>query len=275
VSPAAARAFTADELRGRAEALRALHTDPAILVLVNVWDAASARTVASVPGCHAIATASWAIAAARGLADGEAIGREGMLEAVGCVARAVDLPVTADLEGGYGETPDDVAETIDRAIAAGAVGCNLEDGVRDGELLRDAEEAAARIAAARAAADAAGVPIVINARTDVYLRGADDPEAAILRGQAYARAGADCIFVPGVIERDVIKALVDGIDAPVSVLARQGAPSVRELQELGVARVSFGPGPMGAALAALARVASDLLAGGVPAGELNYRPPAA
>jgi 2-methylisocitrate lyase-like PEP mutase family enzyme len=258
----------------RADELRRLHRDPAILVLVNVWDAASARTVASVPGCRAIATASWAIAAAHGLADGEAIGREGMLEAVACVAGAVDLPVTADLEGGYGDTPDDVAETIGRAIAAGAVGCNLEDGVRDGELLRDAQDAAARIAAARARADADGVPIVINARTDVYLRGADDPEAAILRGQAYARAGADCIFVPGVTDAATIKALVDGIDAPVSILARPGAPSVSELQELGVARVSFGPGPMGVALAALARTASDLMAGGVPADELSYRPPA-
>jgi 2-methylisocitrate lyase-like PEP mutase family enzyme len=266
---------TIEELRSRAEALRALHADPAILVLVNVWDAASARTVASVPGCRAIATASWAIAAAHGLADGEAIGREGMLEAVGCVARAVDLPVTADLEGGYGATPADVGETIRRAIAAGAVGCNLEDGVRDGQLLRDAEDAAQRIAAARAAADEAGVPLVINARTDVYLRGADDPEAAILRGQAYARAGADCIFVPGVTDRETIRALVDGIEAPVSVLARPGAPSVSELQELGVARVSFGPGPMGVALAALAKTASDLLAGGVPADELSYRPPAA
>jgi 2-methylisocitrate lyase-like PEP mutase family enzyme len=145
----------------------------------------------------------------------------------------------------------------------------------DGTQLRDAEEAAARVAGARARADAEGVPIVINARTDVYLRGADDPEAAILRGQAYARAGADCVFVPGVTDRDTIRALVEGIDAPVSVLARPGAPSVSELQELGVARVSFGPGPMGAALAALARTASDLLAGGVPADELSYRPPAA
>jgi 2-methylisocitrate lyase-like PEP mutase family enzyme len=267
--------FSAAELRVRAEELRRLHVDPAILVLVNVWDAASARTVASVPGCRAIATASWAIAAAHGLADGEAIGREGMLEAVGAVARAVELPVTADLEGGYGDTPPDVAETIGRAIAAGAVGCNLEDGVRDGELLRDAEDAAARVAAARERADADGVPIVINARTDVYLRGADDPEAAILRGQAYARAGADCIFVPGVVDREVIRTLVAEIDAPVSILARPGAPSVSELQELGVARVSFGPGPMGVALAALARTASDLLGGGVPADDLSYRPPAA
>jgi 2-methylisocitrate lyase-like PEP mutase family enzyme len=264
-----------DDLKARAEELRRLHTDPAILVLVNVWDAASAATVASIPGCRAIATASWAIAAARGLADGEAIGREGMLEAVRVVADAVTLPVTADLEGGYGETPADVGETIERALAAGAVGCNLEDGLRDGAELRDASEAAERIAAARAAADAAGIPVVINARTDVYLRGANDPEAAFLRGQAYARAGADCIFVPGVVDPKTIRELVEGIDAPVSVLARPGAPSVSELQELGVARVSFGPGPMGVALAALARTASDLLGGGVPAGELSYRPPAA
>jgi 2-methylisocitrate lyase-like PEP mutase family enzyme len=259
----------------RAEELRRLHADPAILVLVNVWDVASARTVAAVPGCRAIATASWAIAAAHGLPDGEAIGRERMIELVGEIAGAVDLPVTADLEGGYGRTPGDVGETVARAIAAGAVGCNLEDGVQDGALLRDAEDAAARVAAARERADREGVPIVINARTDVYLRGADDPEAAILRGQAYALAGADCIFVPGVLDPATIADLVAGIDAPVSVLARPGAPSVSELQELGVARVSFGPGPMGAALAALARTASDLMEGGVPADELGYRPPAA
>jgi 2-methylisocitrate lyase-like PEP mutase family enzyme len=259
----------------RAEQLRRLHRDPAILVLVNVWDVASARTVASVPGCRAIATASWAIAAAHGFPDGEVIGRDRMIELVGEVARAVDLPVTADLEGGYGETAPDVGETIARAIAAGAVGCNLEDGVPNGALLRDAQDAAERVAAARQRADREGVPIVINARTDVYLRGADDPEAAILRGRAYARAGADCIFVPGVRDRDTIATLVREIDAPVSVLARPGAPSVRELQELGVARVSFGPGPMGAALAALARTATDLLEGGVPAEELSYRPPAA
>jgi 2-methylisocitrate lyase-like PEP mutase family enzyme len=259
----------------RAEELRRLHADPAILVLVNVWDVASARTVAAVPGCRAIATASWAIAAAHGLPDGEAIGRERMIDLVGEIAEAVDLPVTADLEGGYGRTPRDVGETVARAIAAGAVGCNLEDGVQDGALLRDAQDAAARVAAARERADREGVPIVINARTDVYLRGADDPEAAILRGQAYALAGADCIFVPGVRDPATIADLVAGIDAPVSVLARPGAPSVSELQELGVARVSFGPGPMGAALAALARTASDLMEGGVPADELGFRPPAA
>jgi 2-methylisocitrate lyase-like PEP mutase family enzyme len=259
----------------RAEELRRLHADPAILVLVNVWDAASARTVASVPGCRAIATASWAIAAAHGVADGEAIGRDTMLEVVGRIADAVALPVTADLEGGYGTTPADVAETVALAIEAGAVGGNLEDGLQAIRELRDAEESAERVAAARGRAEREGVPFVINARTDEFLRGNHDTEAAILRGQAYARAGADCIFVPGVKDPQIIRELVEGIDAPVSVLAVPGAPSVSELQELGVARVSFGPGPMGVALAALARTASDLLEGGVPGDELAYRPPAA
>jgi 2-methylisocitrate lyase-like PEP mutase family enzyme len=258
----------------RAAELRRLHTDPTILVLVNVWDAASARTVAALPGCRAIATASWAIAAARGLGDGELIGRDAMLDAVRIVAGAVELPVTADLEGGYGATPADVGETVARAIAAGAVGCNLEDSVAGERTLRDAQDAAERVAAARERADTEGVPIVINARTDVFLRGLDDPEAAMLRGQAYIRAGADCVFVPGVKDAEVIRGLVERIGAPVSVLAVPGAPPVRELQELGVARVSFGPGPMGVALAALARTASDLMAGGAPPGELAFRPPA-
>ena len=266
--------MTASDAVARAQELRRLHTDPAILVLVNAWDVASARTVASVPGCRAVATASWAMAAAHGIADGEHIGRDRMLELVAEIAGAVALPVTADLEGGYGTTPVEVGETVARAIAAGAVGCNIEDGVTDGARLRDAHDATERVAAARERADREGVPVVINARTDVYLRGADDPEAAILRGRAYARAGADCIFVPGVTDRETIAALVAGIEAPVSILARPGAPSVAELQALGIARVSFGPGPMGVALAALARVASDLLAGGAPADELSYRPPA-
>src|SRR3954468_1524528 len=158
--PAAADPATLAE---RAQELRRLHTDPAILVLVNVWDAASARTVASVPGCRAIATASWAVAAARGVSAGEAIGRETMLEVVGCIADAVELPVSADLEGGYGRTPADVAETVALAIEAGAVGCNLEDGLQAVRELRDARDAGARVAAARERAEREGVPLVINA----------------------------------------------------------------------------------------------------------------
>lgn len=240
--------------RARADELRRLHLDPAILVIVNVWDAASARTVAALPGCRAIAAASWAST------DAEAVGRAPALAAIEKIAGAVTVPVTADLEGVCGDSAEEVADTVTRAIAAGAVGCNLEDGVPGAAVLRDAQEASARIAAAREAGARAGVPLVINARTDAFLRGTDDLEAAVLRGRAYARAGADCVFVPGAQDAATIRALVEQIDAPVSVLARPGGPSVRELQELGVARVSFGRAPMGVALAALARAASDLLA---------------
>jgi 2-methylisocitrate lyase-like PEP mutase family enzyme len=247
-----------------ADDLRRLHLDPEILVVVNAWDAASARTVAAAPGCRAIATASWAIAAARGLPDGETISREAMLTSVGEIARAVGLPVTADLEGGYG----DVEQTTRLAVAAGAVGANLEDAA-DGAL-RPVEEAAERVAAMRAA-DAS---FVINARTDVYLSGDRDPDEALRRGRAYLEAGADCVFVPGVRDADTIRALVGGMGGPVSILAGPGSPSVRELEELGVARVSFGPGPMGVALAALQRAAARLLAGGAPMDDLAFRPPA-
>ena len=153
--------------REKAQELRRLHEAPEPLVLVNAWDAVSARVVAAAPGCRAIATASWSIAAAHGFPDGEAIPREAMLAAVALVASAVELPVTADLERGYG----DASVTVAGAIEAGAVGCNLEDSTGTGGLW-PAEEHAAVVAAARAAGELADVPIVINARTDVFLRGA-------------------------------------------------------------------------------------------------------
>ncbi len=249
----------------KAEALRALHVAGDPVVLVNAWDAASARTVASAPGCHAIATASWAIAAAHGYSDGEAIPRDMMIAAVGVVARSVDLPVTADLERGY----EDAGETIALAIEAGAVGCNLEDS--DADSLRPTEEHAARVAAARANGEELGVPVVINARTDVYLRpGLANEErltAAIERGEAYMDAGADCIFVPGLRDLDAIEELCSHF--PVSVI---GASPKAELAAAGVSRISYGPGGMGIALAALRREAESLLAGGAPPAELGFRP---
>lgn len=256
--------------RERADELRALHLEPGILVMVNAWDVASARTVAALPGCRAVATASWAIAAAHGVRDGERIDRATMLAAVGRIAAAVPLPVSADLEAGYGAGPQEVGETVALAIEAGAVGCNLEDA-RGGELL-DVEAAARRIDAARAAGDGAGVRVVINARTDAFVHG-HGLDTVIARGRAYREAGADCIFCLGVQDRDDIAVLVREMGAPISVLATPSAPSVRELQELGVARVSFGPGPMGVALAALDRVAADLLRGGAPHPDLAFRPP--
>jgi 2-methylisocitrate lyase-like PEP mutase family enzyme len=255
----------------KAEELRRLHAAPEPLVLVNVWDAASARVVAGAAGCRALATASWAIAAARGLADGEVVSREAMLDAVGVVARATELPVTADLERGYG----DVRMTVEGALEAGAVGCNLEDSDGAGGLW-PAEEHAAVVAAARAAGDAAGIPLVINARTDVYLEdvipSGERLVAALERGAAYLDAGADCVFVPGVRDVTVLEALARDMGGPISVLAGAGGPPLVELARIGVARVSYGPGPLGVAMAALSRAAEALLAGGDPPADLAYRP---
>jgi 2-methylisocitrate lyase-like PEP mutase family enzyme len=259
-------------LAERAGALRRLHHDPELLVLVNAWDAASARAVAAAPGCAAIATASWSIAAARGVADGEVLSRAEMLAAVATVAGAVALPVTADLEAGYGDDAAAVGETVAAAIAAGAVGCNLEDGSGDG--LRPAAEHAARVAAARAAGDAAGVPVVINARTDVFLNAVGEPGervgVALERGRAYLAAGADCVFVPGASDPRQLAALVGGMGGPVSVLAGPDSPSLAELQALGVARASLGPGSLGVAMAALQALAASLLAHGPLPAELDF-----
>jgi 2-methylisocitrate lyase-like PEP mutase family enzyme len=255
----------------KAEELRRLHEAPEPLVLVNAWDAASARVVAGAPGARAIATASWSIAAARGYPDGEAISREEMIEAVRIVANAVELPVTADLERGFG----DARMTLESAIDAGAVGCNLEDSDGEGGLW-PAEEHAAVVAAARAAGDAAGVPIVINARTDVYLTDVVPAEervvAALERGEAYLEAGADCIFVPGLWDLATLERLVDEMGGPVSVFGGAGGPTLAELAKVGVARVSYGPGPLGVAMAALSRAAESLLAGGDPPADLAFRP---
>jgi 2-methylisocitrate lyase-like PEP mutase family enzyme len=260
--------------REKAEALRRLHHDRELLVLVNVWDAATARTVAAAPGCRALATASWSVAAAHGLPDGEAMSRDAMLAAMERIASAVDLPVSADLEAGYGATAADVGETIAQAIEAGAVGCNLEDGARPG--LRPADEHAERVAAARDAGERAGVPFVINARTDVFLAKVGEPEErealALERGRAYAAAGADCIFVPGLVDPVVIERLVAAMGAPISLIATPSGPPLAELERLGVARVSVGPGSMGVAMAALQRAAGTLIARGPAPAELAFRP---
>ncbi len=240
-----------------AELLR-LHTDPALLVLVNVWDVASATVVASQPGCRAIATASHSIAAAFGYPDGEQIPADAMLDMVGRIAAAVEVPVTADLEAGYG----DAAETVRRAIGVGVVGANIED------RMRPLAEAAATVDAVVRAGDAEGLRFVLNARTDAFLIGGDrDPQAvladAVERGRAFLDAGATCVFVPGVTDASAIGQLVEGIGIRrVSVLAGPGAAPLPVLAELGVARVSYGPWSQRLALTALADAAADLLGGG-------------
>jgi 2-methylisocitrate lyase-like PEP mutase family enzyme len=235
-----------------------LHTAPELLVLVNVWDVASASVVAGDPGTRALATASHSIAAALGYPDGERIPVDLMLDMVGRIAAAVDLPVTADLEAGYG----DAGETVRRAIGCGTVGANLEDG------MRPLAEAVAAVRAAVAAGETEGVPLVLNARTDAFLLAGDRDSVDVLadaieRGRAFLDAGAACVFVPGLLDEPTVSALVDGLgERRVSVLAVPGSPPQSRLAELGVARVSFGPWPQRAALSHLAALAADLYAGG-------------
>ncbi len=246
---------------GRARTLLDLHAAPEILVLPNVWDVVSARVVAAVEGVRALATASHSIAAAFGYEDGENIPLDLHLDMVGRIAAAVDLPVSMDLEGGYG----DAGETARRAIAAGAVGGNLEDA------MRPLDDAVAAVEGVLRAGRDAGIDFVLNARTDAMLRlpaGADRGAAlqeAVRRGRAYLEAGAPVVFVPGVVAGQEIAALVEGLGrGRLSVIAVPGAsPSVRELEELGVARVSTGPYTQQVALTALQDAASGLVAGGV------------
>src|SRR5215208_3902441 len=253
---------TRDRPGDRATDLLALHTDPTLLTLVNVWDVASARVVAQTPGTRAIATASHAIAATYGYEDGEQIPRDLMLEAVGRIADAVDLPVTADLEAGYG----DAGETVRRAIALGVVGCNIED------QMRPVAEAAGIVGSVMRVAEHEGVPdFVLNARTDAFLGAGDRGPAdvlteAIARGRAFLDAGAPVVFVPGRLSGEQVVALVEALGPRrLTMLPVPAAPTLARLEELGVARVSFGPYPQRVALAALRDMVEGVARGqGVP-----------
>ncbi len=251
--------------RAKAEALRDLHIPGDPLLLLNAWDAASAVVIARA-GARAIASSSAAAANALGYADGQQLTREQMLGAVAAIAGAVDLPVTADMEAGYGDAPEAAAATARGVVEVGAVGLNMEDLSDGDEDLLPIERFAAKIAAVRAVGDETGIPLVLNARTDVFLGQVGDPgtrlERAVERGRAYLAAGADCIFVPGVIDPGVITALVQGIDGPVSVLAVPGSPPLTELKALGVARISTGSGPYRAALSLARKMAGEAYGAG-------------
>lgn len=253
------------DLASKADALLAAHRSGDPLILVNAWDAWSARVVAETPGCLAIATASHSIAAARGYPDGEQIPVAEMIEAIRVIASVVDLPVTADLEAGYGNA----GATVAAAIEAGAVGGNLEDE------LKPPDEHARAVADARAAGDAAGIHFVINARTDEYLRGEKNLERAISAGRAYLDAGADCIFVPAAGSRDDVAALVSAFDGRLSLIVSPKSLPLAQLAKLGVARVSVGPGSLGIAAAGLRDGAAEILSGATYPDALTYRPPGA
>lgn len=240
-----------------ADRLRSLHGSPP-LVLANAWDAASARLVEEV-GFPAVATSSAAVAAVHGAEDADAMHPEVAFGAVAEIAAAVSVPVTADLEAGYGLEPDAFAG---RLLAAGAVGCNLEDSDHHGRgVLVPAEAQAERLAAVKQAARSRGVDLVLNARVDTYLRGVDDPLAeTIRRGRLYGEAGADCVYPIFLADLGAIRELVAEL-GPVNVLLRPGAPPVAELAEAGVARISVGSGLFSVAQASLRDAAVRLLAG--------------
>ncbi|GER91914.1 carboxyvinyl-carboxyphosphonate phosphorylmutase [Dictyobacter vulcani] len=227
----------------RARRLRQLHHDPALLVLPNVWDAASARIVEQA-GFPVIATASTAVAAALGYQDGQQISRTMLIEAIARITRVVDLPVTADIEAGYGSTPAEILETVRQVIAAGEVGINIEDShPGDEDKLVYITTQVELIQALRQLATTLDIPLVINARTDVFLLGIGESEErfehAVKRANAYLQAGADCIYPIGRLDRDVIANLVKAINGPINILGGPPSPTIPELEQLGVARVSL------------------------------------
>ena len=243
----------------KAASLLALHTGPGFLI-PNAWDAGSARILEQV-GFPAIATTSAGIAWSCGVPDGEALDRDTMLEHVGRIVAAVGVPVTADLEAGYGDSPDDVGRTVARAVELGAVGCNLEDARRGG--LFGIDQAVDRLAAARAAAPSG--TFVLNARTDTYFAGTTGDVFAetVERAVRYVEAGADCVFVPGVVEEDTIRRLAAAIPGPLNVVA--GLANILDaptLFSLGVKRVSLGGSLARAALSMLDRAGRELLDSG-------------
>lgn len=232
----------------RARAFHALHVKGDPVILYNCWDPGSAKIVAAA-GAKAIATGSWPVAAAFGFADGEKIPLALALDNISRIAAAVDLPVTMDLEGGYGISPEAVAATVAQAIAAGAVGFNFEDQIVGGEGLHDIDIQTKRIAAAVAAVKASGVPVFVNARTDLFLKAKPDAHGAALldqaieRAKAYERAGAHGFFAPGIADAALIGKLTAATALPVNIIALANVPPRAELAKLGVARISYGPVP--------------------------------
>ncbi|HOL38256.1 MAG TPA: isocitrate lyase/phosphoenolpyruvate mutase family protein [Rubrivivax sp.] len=248
----------------RATRFRALH-ERRVLLLPNAWDAGSARLFDSL-GFAALATTSGGVAWSLGYADGEQLPFAELLAATERMVRVTALPVSVDFEAGFGATPEAVAANVRAIIAAGAAGINLEDGVRH-ESLRSVADAAARIAAAREAAREAGVPIVVNARVDVWMVGGEASEAerldeAVRRARAYLAAGADCVYPIGLAAGATIAALVEAVDAPLNVGARRGLPDLAELGRIGVARVSTATRLATMAYAAARDAARALQAGG-------------
>ncbi|MCU7502970.1 MAG: isocitrate lyase/phosphoenolpyruvate mutase family protein [Ignavibacteria bacterium] len=254
----------------KAETFLKLHTQKKILVLLNSWDPGSSKLIEAA-GFKAVATTSMGVSASLGYPDCQKIPFSEMTDAIKKIASIVTIPVTADIEGGFGNNIDEILSCIGKIIATGIVGINIEDSVNLNPNLVEIPEFCERLQAIRGLSDTLGFHLVINARTDVFLTSAGAPEGrlkhAIDRGNKYREAGADCIFVPGVWSRDDISTLVKEIAAPVNILANPTnapflPPSVAELEELGVARLSLGASAMKAALLLLKKIAGELLADG-------------
>ncbi len=232
----------------RAEKFAGLHIKGDPVILFNIWDAGSAKAIADA-GAKAIATGSHSVAAANGYGDGQNLPMEDALANVARIISSVDLPVTLDFEGGYAEEPAQLKKNILRVIETGAVGINFEDQVVGGDGLYSIEQQSERIAAVREAADSTGIPLFINARTDVFLKAMPGPhttdqvEEALDRGESYARAGASGLFAPGLYDAELIGTLCQRSSLPVNIMVMGNTPSNSEMAALGVARISYGPGP--------------------------------
>lgn len=239
-----------------------LHRGPGVLVIPNPWDALSARLLSGL-GFPAMATTSAGVAWSYDRADGQKISKTELLESIQRIAAAAGVPVSADIESGFGESPAEVAATVREVIEAGAVGINLEDGAPDGdEPLLSAGEHSSRIRAVRTMAAGLGFNLFINARTDVYLLRVGERagrfDNAVERARAYLDAGADGVFVPGVSDPETISQLVTAIPAPLNILLLPDTPPVSELQRLGVRRLSTGARLAQAALGLLRQAAVEL-----------------
>lgn len=234
--------------QSKVEQFRKLHVSGDPLVLYNIWDPGSAKAAAQA-GAEAIATSSWAVAEANGFSDGENTPIGVAIENLRRIIATTELPVTVDLESGYGATPQAVAETIALAINAGAIGCNLEDSFPTNGTLREIADQAARIHGARGAGDASHLAFFINARTDVFINTPPDRHnvamvgEALKRAEAYKKAGADGLFVPGLADLTLIAKLTDASPLPINVLVGGSSPSISSLAKIGVARVSYGGTP--------------------------------
>lgn len=256
----------------KAELLNRLHAPGNPLIVTNVWDAISAKIVSEAPGVQALASASHSVSFAHGVPDNEGLSVDQAIHAATLIARATDLPLSVDFEKGYATDAAGVGANVRRLIEeSGAVGINIEDSLEaatGGQ--RSIDDAAARVAAARAAGDATGIPLVINARVDT-LAGGGTWEDAVTRANAYLDAGADVIFFLGLVNEDTVKRALDEVNGRLSTIGAVGGVPLKKLAELGISRVSFGPQTMGLALAALQRAATTLTALGDYPEDLSFK----